>query len=296
MKFILNQRGRDIPIDEVSYPVIADFFQSISTYHVKNNETKKMSVNSQKRKRIVLNRFFKFCTDKHLCDSNLSGFIDPIRHKKSAQPKDVLKPEEIQQIFTILNEEIQQAAQNAGQSKKGLHQLYVKLRNRLLIHILLFTGCRAQEAVSLKKSNIKMTTNTIGIVAKGNKYNEVPIHMNLKYAFFEYEDGLRTLEGAGYWLSQSEWMFPSIRNANKHLSTRTLHDLMIDLSRHTGRKIHAHLFRHTFASYSIASGMNVRTLASIISHSSPAITLSIYTHEIEAQQKQEEMKKLYFQV
>ena len=40
--------------------------------------------------------------------------------------------------------------------------------------------------------------------------------------------------------------------------------------------------------------MNIRTLASIISHANPSITLSIYTHEINAKQKQEEIQNLHF--
>jgi integrase len=69
---------------------------------------------------------------------------------------------------------------------------------------------------------------------------------------------------------------------------------MKKLSKVIHRAIHAHLFRHTFASYCIAANVDIATLSSMISHSNPAITLSVYTHEIQSAQKQEEIKKLKF--
>ncbi|NMA83074.1 MAG: tyrosine-type recombinase/integrase [Epulopiscium sp.] len=279
----------NMKIDDLTYPLISQFFQE-STSH--------LAMSTQKRKRIVLKRFLRFCYQKKLCKTKVWELVDVVHFKNTQGPKEVLSKDEIQQIFQLLNQEIENKIKTINQSftpnQKQLHQLYVLFRNRLLVYILLFTGCRAYEAVSIKKSNLKLMTNTLGIIAKGKKYNEIPIHIQLKYAFFEYENGIQMLQQAGYLLPESPWLFPSIYNSENHISTRTLYDFMLELSAHLERKIHAHLFRHTFASYSIAAGMNIRTLASIISHANPSITLSTYTHEIDAKQKQEEMQKLVF--
>ena len=96
-------------------------------------------------------------------------------------------------------------------------------------------------------------------------------------------------------LKESPYLFPSKNDTMTYMATRTLHDLMKKLSKVVDRPLHAHLFRHTFASYCIAANMDISTISSLISHSNPAITLSIYTHEIDAHNKQEQIKKLTFE-
>lgn len=289
LDFLNKHQLGEMEIDDLTYPLISRFFHEYTSH---------LALSSQKRKRTVLKRFLRFCFQKKLCNTKVWELVDVIYQKNIQGPKEVLSSNEIQEIFEFLNQSIENKVQEINQSptpnQRNLHKLYVLFRNRLLVSILLFTGCRAYEAVSIQKGNIKLTTNTLGIIAKGNKYNEIPIHVQLKYAFFEYENGIQLLKQAGYQYIESTWLFPSIKNPQQHISTRTLYDFMLELSARLQRKIHAHLFRHTFASYSIASGMNIRTLASIISHANPSITLSIYTHEINAKQKQEEIQKLTF--
>lgn len=281
----INFIGNKVELDALTYPMISSFFSSL------NNQ--KLAHASLKRKRIVIQRFLKFCYEKRLCTQNQSTLIDPMRSKKNNKPKEVLTPDEINLIFNYLDKKIDIYKDSAN--TKNMERFYVACRNRLLIYILLYTGCRAQEAVSIKKNDVSLTSNIIGIMAKGNKYNQVPIHNKLKEALSDYRSNEIQFNTFDKEIKNSIYLFPSRKNTGTHISTRTLYDLMIELSEVLGRNIHAHLFRHTFASYSIASGVNIGTLASIISHSSPAITLSIYTHEIESKQKQEEMKKIQFE-
>ena len=280
-----KQVGEETKLDSLTYPIMSDFF---SYLHTKN-----LAHASLKRKRIVIQRFLNFCYQKRLCLQDHAVLIDPMRTKQINKPKEILNGEEIATILSYLDNKIEKLHSATG--PRGVELLYVAYRNRLLIYILLYTGCRANEAVSIKNDDISIKNNTIGILAKGSKFNNIPIHHKLLEALKQYQWDLDHLRDLGYQDEESFYLFPSKRNKTSHLSTRTLYDLMKELSDVLERNIHAHLFRHTFASYSIASGMNVGTLASIISHSSPAITLSIYTHEIESRQKQEEMKKLQFE-
>lgn len=280
-----KQVGEKTELDTLTYPLMSDFFSSL--------HTKNLAHASLKRKRIVIQRFLTFCYEKRLCLQNHAVLIDPMRTKQINKPKEILNGDEISLIFSYLDNKVQKHL--SATSLRNRELLYVTCRNRLLIHILLYTGCRANEAVSIKNNDISIKDNTIGILAKGSKYNNIPIHNKLRGALDQYQKDRRYLKSLGFQEQESIYLFPSKKNKANHLSPRTLYDLMIELSDVLGRNIHAHLFRHTFASYSIASGMNIGTLASIISHSSPAITLSIYTHEIESRQKQEEMKKLQFE-
>ncbi|WP_054743988.1 tyrosine-type recombinase/integrase [Cellulosilyticum ruminicola] len=272
-------------LDMLGFEDFQDYFISI----------KGLKLTSIKRKRVVLHRFMKYCYRKQLCLEKLYEYIDPIKNKKTVVPKEVLTKEEIVKLFNYLNSEIARLALKKEQSY--YHYLYYcAIRNRLLVSILLYTGCRAHEAVALKKQDINLIGQTILLFTKGGKYNQIPIHEDLMAAFEEYEQALETLEKDFYkQLDESIYLFPSKNNNAAYLSTRTLHDLMNKLSEVMGRHIHAHLFRHTFASYCIAANMDISTISSLISHSNPSITLSIYTHEIDAHNKQEQIKKLSFQ-
>jgi len=161
--------------------------------------------------------------------------------------------------------------------------------------MLLYTGGRANEIASIKKQAIHLEDHTLMLFTKGKKYNQIPIHAELMDALQQYHSDIACLQED--WIKdmlQSDYLFPSKSDIHSHLSTRTLHDLMKKLAPVIGRHLHAHLFRHTFASYCIAANMDISTISSLISHSNPAITLSIYTHEIDAHNKQEQIKKLSF--
>ena len=272
-------------LNELGFEDFQDYFISIKT----------LKVTTIKRKRVVLHRFMKYCYRKQLCTEKLYEYIDPIKNKKTVLPKEVLTKEEIVHLFGYLDEEVKRLEVKKDQSY--YHYLYYcAIRNRLLISLLLYTGCRAHEAVALKKQDINLVGQTILLFTKGAKYNQIPIHEDLLAAFTLYDEALQTLNPDLIKnLDESIYLFPSKNDISTYLSTRTLHDLMNKLSQVMGRHIHAHLFRHTFASYCIASNMDISTISSLISHSNPSITLSIYTPEIDAHNKQEQIKKLSFQ-
>ncbi len=271
-------------LEQLSFEVFQNYFMQI--IHLRPS--------SVKRKQVVLHRFLKFCYQKKLCNQKLYEFIDPIRSKKTSAPKEVLTKEEISCLFSYLTEQKEEYFLRKEHPYYE-YLYYCSIRNILLISILLYTGCRAQEVVSIKKGSVSFDQNSITLFTKGKKYNQVPIHDELLNAFSSYDDAaskIQSTELAG--MLQSQYLFPSRQDTNKHMAARTLHDLMKTLSKVMNRHIHAHLFRHTFASYCIAANMDISTISSLISHSNPAITLSVYTHEINAHHKQLQIKKLSF--
>lgn len=270
-------------LDELSFEDFQEYFSELSA----------LKVSSIKRKRVVLHRFLVFCYRKRICSQRLDEYIDPIRSKKVTTPKEVLTKDEISQIQVFLLDEKEKfALKRATAYYEYLY--YCSIRNHLLIAFLLYTGCRAHEAVAVKKKDIDFEKNTITLLTKGNKYNPIPIHDELIKAYQIYlSDCDKLSHEMRLHLEQSHYLFPS-KDGKSYLSPRTLHDLMKKLSDVINRPIHAHLFRHTFASYCIAANMDISTISSLISHSNPSITLSIYTHEIDAHNKQEQIKKLHF--
>lgn len=272
-------------LDEINFEDFQKYFLVLS----------KLKVTSMKRKRVVVQRFLKYCYRNRMTSEKLYEFIEPIKSKKNSMPKEVLSKEEITKLLAYLSK---QCALLKERTDTPYHNYlyYSALRNELLIHVLLYTGCRAHEAVSIKKQDINFQQNTIMLFTKGAKYNQVPIHDLLLEAFERYYKGLDYVEEPlRSQIQKSLYIFPSKNNIDTYMATRTLRDFMDKLSEVMGRHIHAHLFRHTFASYCIAANMDISTISSLISHSNPSITLSIYTHEIDAHNKQAQIKKLSFQ-
>ena len=275
-------------LEDLSFEVLQEYLMHLQSTGLKPT--------SLRRKRVVLHRFLTFCYEKRLCDEKFYDYIDPIKMRKHKAPKEVLSTEEIEELFDYIDGQIAINEALLGTSNHYDYLYYCWIRNKLIVGILLYTGCRANEAVSLKKMDINIKNNTILLLAKGFKYNVVPIHPELLTLLKGYDEQIQLLKNVDILkvIDESIYMFPSRQDSGAHLATRTLHDLMLKLSGVLGRHIHAHLFRHTFASYCIAANMDITTLSSLISHSNPSITLSIYTHEIEATQKQNEIKKLHF--
>nr|WP_307991384.1 tyrosine-type recombinase/integrase [uncultured Niameybacter sp.] len=275
-------------LDDLTFEHIQDYLIELQSQDLKPA--------SLKRKRVVLHRFLKFCYEKRLCEERLYEYVDPIKMRKTKAPKEILTTEEIEELIDYIEGQIEENEQLLGTSNHFDYLYYCWVRNRLLVGVLLYTGCRATEAVSIKKADVNLQTNSILLLAKGFKYNNIPIHPELLSFLQTYEEGIKKLQNKEILalLESSPYLFPSRQDSSNHLASRSLHDLMLKFSNVLGRHIHAHIFRHTFASYCIAAKMDITTLSSLISHSNPSITLSIYTHEIEASQKQNEIKKLNF--
>jgi integrase len=59
-----------------------------------------------------------------------------------------------------------------------------------------------------------------------------------------------------------------------------LSDAFRKIAKRAGVKKRLHDARHTFATLLIGSGIDVRTTADLLGHSTPTVTLSIYSHQI----------------
>ena len=77
----------------------------------------------------------------------------------------------------------------------------------------------------------------------------------------------------------SRWIFPSpVKEDTPMTPGAVRRRLQIILERAGCKKIRFHDLRHTFATLSLESGMDVKTLSAMLGHVSAATTLDIYTH------------------
>ena len=159
---------------------------------------------------------------------------------------------------------------------------FTGVRNQLLIEILYLTGMRRAELLSLKDSDIDLTSCTIRVTGKGNRQRLIPFSDLTKEKLQKYirvKD--KEIENKSTFLFVKEdgnAMYPKLvyKIINNHLKSIS-----------TLSKKSPHVLRHSFATAMLNNGAEINSIKELMGHSSLSST-EIYTHVTF-----EEMKKTY---
>ena len=90
----------------------------------------------------------------------------------------------------------------------------------------------------------------------------------------------------------SEWMFPSPIKENMPRDPSAVYRKMQEvLERAECKRVRFHDLRHTFATTSVANGMDIKTLSTILGHISSKTTIDIYLHSTD-EMKQNAAEKI----
>jgi len=113
-------------------------------------------------------------------------------------------------------------------------QKYGKDREQALVMILLHTGLRVSEVVSLKHEDVIIRERS-GFVrvrhGKGDKYREVPLNVTVRRALNGYVNEMN-----------SEWLFPGQRGG--YITTRTAENILARCGRQAGVEVTPHMLRN----------------------------------------------------
>jgi len=211
---------------------------------------------------------------------------------EDSKTKEILEPNEIQDIFNVLASELRDSTG---------YNIYYKSRNLMLFTLLLYTGVRRNEAVKLKWSNIDFINNTINIFGKGNKTRVIPLISDLKQQLYSYRDTLEKMNEIGYnvksdYIFRSEWRNKETKKKDRPMTGKNVEVIIKETCDKAGidKSITPHSIRHTFASYGVKNNINLTTLSNILGHSNLSTTLNIYAHEISMEEKKREMEKIKY--
>ena len=136
-----------------------------------------------------------------------------------------------------------------------------QVRNRLLVYLFLHTGLRIHEMAKIKVSEI---WESLQVVGKWGKRRFVYLRGELLEMIQEY------LSQRG---RKSEYLFPSWHRKWWHISTDQIRHIFNKMSKKAWIHIHAHKFRHTFATDLLhIPWSNIYSIAKLLGHSSIATT------------------------
>ena len=162
-------------------------------------------------------------------------------------------------------------------------------RNRLIIELLAFTGCRRGELILLRRMDINLEKNIIRMPTikrrKGTPYENcrtVPIISEKLKMDLEFYLEVTDLK---YKPSRYSRLLQRVQNRNENgLTDVRINQIVADISDKAGVKspnphrkhVHPHMFRHNFVRFARRYGLNHKAISQIIGHQSVATTMDLY--------------------
>lgn len=156
----------------------------------------------------------------------------------------------------------------------------VGIRDRAMLEILFSTGLRVSELVALDVDQINFESGEIAVLGKGRKLRVVFLSENALFWVDQY------LKNRGYArkddgnLSNIKIEEPLFLSSKKgRITVRSVERIVQKCAAQAGlsKKVSPHTFRHSFATDLLTAGADVRSVQSLLGHSS-ITTTQIYTH------------------
>lgn len=154
------------------------------------------------------------------------------------------------------------------------------IRNRALLELMYSTGCRVQEILDMKIKDIDFEHGKARVIGKGDKERIVALS---SYAI-EWIKKYINDERKELWDRKGNIGKPDCGVLFLSVNLRPLTRAMIgfilkDITKLAGvdyKRVHPHLFRHTFATLMLKNGADIVTIGELLGHASIATT-QIYT-------------------
>lgn len=129
-------------------------------------------------------------------------------------------------------------------------------REKTIIYLLLDTGVRNSECVSLRAGDVKWEMNSLSVI-RGKGEKDRVVYFGAKTARYL----IRHMRG----LESNDYLFPN-SHTGKKMNRNGLTQLLRRIGKAAGVQCTAHKFRRTFAINSLRNGMDIYTLAKLMGH------------------------------
>lgn len=148
------------------------------------------------------------------------------------------------------------------------------IRNYYIVKLILNTGLRISEILSIELTDIFLNKNKLRVIGKGNKQREIPINDEAKEII---QQAIEDRKNYNYALNVLNSPYLFLSNKTDKLESCTIERIFNKYS----NTITPHKLRHVFATNFLENGGDIRSLQQILGHGSLSTT-SIYLHPTEA--------------
>lgn len=240
-------------IENVDFNRVREYLRFVHKYNYKKTTIS--------RKISALRTFYKYLYRENLVDLNpVSGISAPKKDK--VLPKFLCK-DEVEKILNNVNIETP-----AG------------YRNRAILELLWATGMRISELSGLNYGDLNLEQNEIRVFGKGAKERIVLVSERAKSYLERYLQNARKLVAVGFEVGDLREDSPVfINNTGYRLNPKTIRNVINSIVEkiQLPKKVTPHVFRHSFATYLIENGADLRVVQELLGHASISNT-QIYTH------------------
>ena len=213
----------------------------ISSYLSKNMKEKEAS--SCRRKMVSIKGLFEYMFDNDILKDDITSSLESIRVEKKLPS--VLNVEEIKSLLSVIPSD-------------GMG-----LRDLAMFEVIYGAGLRVSELINLKVSDLYLKENLIKVYGKGSKERMVPLNIDACYCLIDYFN--------------KRYVF--LNKYGKKISRQAFNQMVDKYAIKAGisKKVHPHIFRHSFATHLLENGADLRIIQSLLGHSDIATT-QVYTH------------------
>ena len=190
----------------------------------------------------ALRAFLNWCFSEEYTSINISEKFRLPKAKRNSI--DVLTDTEIKRLLNCFD-------------KKSFYGV----RNNCIISLMLDSGLRLNEVVTLKCCNIHIAEGYIIVDGKGNKQRFVPLGLNSKKSLMKYSAFIPFALNQTHLFVKDDLTTP--------ITSYTVNQLFRRLKKRSNiPRLHPHLLRHTFATRFLLNGGDIYSLQMILGHSS----------------------------
>lgn len=226
----------------------------ISTGHLRAliahlRETRQWSVQNTNHCIQVWKSFFKYLEDEEAIEASPAH-----RLKKLRQEQRFPKPYSAEDTGALLN---------AASSR------FTGMRDRTMILVLLDTGIRVAELIGLTVDDVDLAQGQLRVFGKGRKERFVPFESTVRRALMNYMAIRSVLLKKLGKQEESLWV---IEAGTPMAEDAFQYQLRVLGGRAGVAGVHAHKFRHTFATEFLKNGGSPQMLQRILGHTTPMMT------------------------
>lgn len=155
------------------------------------------------------------------------------------------------------------------------------LRDRAILELFFSSGLRISELTSLNRDSINLAKEEFSVRGKGSKLRVVFLAPEAKEALTRYLERRSDIDEALFIRYPKKGLTNTAQNTKEslRLTPRTIQRMVKYYAKKAGitKDVHPHTLRHSFATDLLMNGADIRSVQSMLGHSS-ITTTQIYTH------------------